>query len=270
MDEKNKEESVRKKQDSPHVIPIVLGVAFLMATLFTAWTPAGLFSGNLSEKMMLVLTSQPESQPTTDIAYPQLHIGIVSGHWGNDSGAVCMNSAGEVTLTEAELNLKIATLVQQKLTAQGFQVDLLQEFDPRLEGYNAVALVSIHNDSCAYINENATGFKIAAAMDTRDLNRAARLTSCLRDRYARVTNLPFHAGSITSDMREYHAFTEISDTTIAAIIETGFMNLDREILTQHPDLIAEGVAQGIECFVNNESVEPTPVPTLNLPTSNAP
>ena len=265
MDENGvRERNARKRGNaSARVLPVILGVAFLMATLFTAWTPAGLFSGNLSEKLSLMLTAQPEANATVDAAYPQLHIGIVAGHWGYDAGAVCLDGNGEVTLTEAELNLKIATLVQQKLTQSGFKVDLLKEFDPRLDGYNAVALISIHNDSCAYIDENATGFKIAAAMDTRDVNRAARLTSCLRDRYGSVTNLPFHSGSITSDMREYHAFTEINDTTIAAIIETGFMNLDRDILTQQPELIAEGIVQGIECFVNNESVSPTPIPTLS-------
>jgi len=210
-----------------------------------------------------MLTAQPDANPTlTGGDYPRLHIGIVAGHWGYDSGAVCLDGNGEVTLTEADLNLRIATIVQQKLTQSGFQVDLLQEFDPRLDGYNAVALVSIHNDSCVYIDENATGFKLSAAMDTRDLNRAARLTGCLRDRYESVTGLPFHSGSITSDMREYHAFNEISDTTIAAIIETGFMNLDREILTQYPEIIAEGIVQGIECFVNNESVDSAPAPTM--------
>lgn len=255
-------ETSQKERESLRILPMVLGVAFLLATLFTAWTPAGLFSGNLTDKLSLVLTSQPEDVVAASTSYPQLRIGIVSGHWGYDSGAVCYDGNGNVTLTEAELNLKIATLVQQKLTQAGYRVDLLQEFDPRLEGYTAVALVSIHNDSCEYIDENATGFKIAAAMDTRDVNRAARLTGCLRDRYARTTNLKFHPGSITSDMREYHAFSEISDTTIAAIIETGFMNLDREILTKNTDLIAEGIVQGIECFVNNEGVQPTPVPTF--------
>lgn len=256
-------ESSRQARESLRILPVVLGVAFLLATLFTAWTPAGLFSGNLSEKLALVLTSQPEEVVAVSTSYPQLRIGIVSGHWGYDSGAVCYDGNGDVTLTEAELNLKIATLVQQKLTQAGYRVDLLQEFDSRLEGYTAVALVSIHNDSCEYIDENATGFKLSAAMDTRDVNRAARLTSCMRDRYGRTTNLNFHPGSITSDMREYHAFTEIQDTTIAAIIETGFMNLDREILTQNTDLIAEGIVQGIECFVNNEGVQPTPVPTFS-------
>ena len=42
--------------------------------------------------------------------------------------------------------------------------------------------------------------------------------------------------------------------------ETGFEAL--HILTQHPEVIAEGIVQGIECFVNNESVNPTPLPTI--------
>ena len=33
-------------------------------------------------------------------------------------------------------------------------------------------------------------------------------------------------------MRENHAFREIDPTTVAAIIETGFLNLDRELLTK--------------------------------------
>lgn len=264
-------QSSKNANATPRIFPKMLIIAFFLATLFTAWTPGSLFSGNLSEKLALMLTAQPDKKSTPSGGeYPQLHIGIVAGHWGYDSGAVCVDGNGNVTLTEADLNLKIATLVQQKLAESGFQVDLLQEFDSRLEGYSAVALVSIHNDSCTFIDDNATGFKLSAAMDTRDLNRAARLTGCLRDRYESVTGLPFHSGSITPDMREYHAFNEIADTTIAAIIETGFMNLDQEILTQHPEVIAEGIAQGIRCFVNNESIAPTAAPTIAPTPASAP
>lgn len=146
---------------------------------------------------------------------PQVRIGIVAGHYGNDSGAVCENG-----VTEAEVNFKIATIVQQKLTALGFQADLLEEFDPRLQNYRAAMLVSIHSDSCVYVNDQATGFKVAAAMSSRDLNLANRLALCLRDRYQRTTNLPLH-NSITNDMTLYHAFDEVSPNTTAAIIETG-------------------------------------------------
>ena len=239
-----------------------VGIAILLATLFTAWTPTSLFASNLQEQLRLILT--PQAGPIASIAtnQPQLRIGIVAGHSGNDSGAVCYDQNNEVTLTEADVNLKIATLVQKNLVSQGFQVDLLNEFDTRLNGYRAVALVSIHNDSCEYINEQATGFKVASSLDTRDVNRAQRLTACLVDRYQRITGLTFHANSITSDMTQYHAFSEIDPNTITAIIETGFLNLDREILTKETDRVADGVTQGILCFINNESVQPTPIATF--------
>jgi N-acetylmuramoyl-L-alanine amidase len=61
-------------------------------------------------------------------------------------------------------------------------------------------------------------------------------------------------------MREYHAFREIDPNTVAAIIETGFLNLDREILTKDTGRIAEGVVEGILCFANNENIAPTAIP----------
>ena len=238
-----------------------LGVAVLLATLFTAWTPNSLFAGNLQEQLRLMLTPQAGANAMTT-SQPQLRIGIVAGHTGNDSGAVCLDGNGQADLKEVDINLEIANLVQKGLAAKGYQVDLLNEFDTRLNGYRAVALVSIHNDSCEYINNEATGFKVAASLETRDINLAQRLTACLIDRYRQITGLTYHAGSITSDMREYHAFSEIDPNTITAIIETGFMNLDREILTKQTDRVAEGVTQGIICFITNESVLPTGMPTF--------
>jgi N-acetylmuramoyl-L-alanine amidase len=246
-----------------HILGPTILVAVLLATLFTAWTPTSLSVQNLSDKLALLMTPRPVAgDASISTPQPPLRIGIVAGHLGNDSGAVCRDVNKEVTLTEQEVNLNIATLVQERLIAKGFQVDLLQEYDTRLSGYHAVALVSIHNDSCDVINDQATGFKVAAAMDTRDLNRATRLTACLVDRYAFATGLEFHANSITADMTEYHSFSEIDPKTIAAIIETGFLNLDRNFLTNHTEQVADGIVRGILCFVNNENIEPTPFPTL--------
>lgn len=245
-----------------HAVQATLGIAILLATLFTALPSRGLVSGSFYDRLSLILTPQAVVAGTSISAQPQLRIGIVAGHSGNDSGAVCYDGNGNVTLTEADTNLKIAALVQQQLTQKGYEVDLLREFDTRLNGYRALAIVSIHNDSCEYVNDEATGFKVAAALNTNDLNRANRLTACLVDRYQHVTNMTFHAGSITGDMREYHAFREIDPDTVATIIETGFLNLDREMLTQKTDLVAEGVVQGILCFANNENIEPTAIPNL--------
>ena len=242
-------------------VQATLSVAILLATLFTALPSRGLVSGDFYQRLSLILTPRPgENAPV--VSQPQLRIGIVAGHSGNDSGAVCYDGNGNVTLTEADVNLKIAALVQQQLTQKGYQVDLLREFDSRLNGYRALAIVSIHNDSCEYINDDATGFKVAAALNTSDLNRANRLDACLVDRYQRVTGLTFRSGSITRDMREYHAFREIDPSTVAAIIETGFLNLDREILSQKTDVVAEGVVEGILCFAKNENIEPTAIPNL--------
>ncbi len=248
------EETRRKAAASPHVLQVTLAIAILVATLFVSFTPSSL-SGNLSEQLALLLVSQPNTVILPGgTARPMIKIGIVAGHWGNDSGAVCEDGT-----TEADINLKIANLVQQKLGALGFETDLLKEFDTRLTGYHSAVLVSIHNDSCQYINDQATGFKVAAAMSSRDLNLANRLAGCLRNRYQSTTDLPLH-DSVTNDMSLYHAFSEIDPNTTAAIIETGFLKLDYDILKNRTDLVATGVAKGILCFINNENIESTPAP----------
>jgi N-acetylmuramoyl-L-alanine amidase len=261
MDSTSSPPAKRHRARPTRAVQSTIGIAILLATLFTALPSRGLVSGDFYERLSLILTPRAvEGAPL--VSQPQLRIGIVAGHLGSDSGAVCLDGNGNVTLTEVDVNLEIAAIVQQQLTQKGYQVDLLREFDTRLNGYRALAIVSIHNDSCEYINDQATGFKVAAALNTNDANRANRLTACLVDRYQKATDLTFHVGSITSDMREYHAFREIDPSTVAAIIETGFLNLDRELLTKQTDRVAAGVVDGILCFANNENVEPTPIPNL--------
>jgi N-acetylmuramoyl-L-alanine amidase len=238
----------------------VVVVAVISATLFTLWTPANLFSNQLLDRMLAGIQTYttPTSNAPTVTPLPRPRIGIVAGHSGNDSGATCADG-----LTEVSVNLKIATLVQQNLINQGFNVDLLQEKDPRLFQYQALALVSIHNDSCDYINDGATGFKVAASLSNPHPEKAAHLLACLVQRYEADTNLHFHAGSITPDMTDYHSFSEINTVTTAAIIETGFLNLDRQFLTEHTDKVAKGISDGILCYIRNENtaagqVTPTP------------
>ena len=236
-------------------------VAALLATIFTFWREPGFSTQSIAdrlEELFVVKPGTPLPKPTTVSANPRLRIGIVSGHWGNDSGAVC-----EDGLTEAKVNQEVATRVKESLVGQGYDVDLLKEFDPRLDDYRALLLVSIHADSCEYINDQATGFKVAAAMSNNYPEVAERLTACLRNRYEAATGLSFHPGSVTADMTSYHAFDEINQETTAAIIEIGFLNLDRKMLTKHPDLVASGITQGILCFVKNENIsseEETPTP----------
>lgn len=228
----------------------VIWVGAVMATLFTAWAPLGLFPYGLTDSLNQIFNPEEESvsgQFPVPTPRPRPRVGIVAGHWGNDSGTVCADG-----LTEDQVNLEIATLVKEKLSSVGFDVELLGEFDDRLNGYDALALISIHADSCQFIDLNATGFKVAASLANPQPEKANRLVACLHSRYQVATGLPYHAGSITTDMTSYHAFNEIRPETTAAIIEAGFLNLDRQLLTENQEVVAEGIVNGVLCFIYNE------------------
>lgn len=263
MESPNKEQNSTPSMERHgmfYQLQIVLIVAFVLATLFTAWTPASLLPGNLSERFAQVLAFQATETAAfpTPTARPRPLIGIVVGHWDDntkDPGAVCPDG-----LTELEVNQGIAARVKQILVDQGFDVDLLREFDPLLQGYKSLALVSIHADSCQYINDDATGFKIAAALSNQYPERATRLTACIKDRYSKSTGLKFHPSTVTNDMSSYHAFDEIDSNTNAVIIEAGFLNLDRQILTKGQDQIADGISDGILCYIRNEDISATEAP----------
>jgi N-acetylmuramoyl-L-alanine amidase len=186
-------------------------------------------------------TSTPEATPTPHIP----RIGIIAGHSGSDSGAVCPDG-----LQEVDINVAIAERVVTLLGGYGWQVDLLEEFDLRLNGYQADALLSIHADSCNVPGK--TGFKVARAEGSYIPGSEDRLVDCLSRHYARVTGLVFDDHTITYDMTRYHAFYEINANTPAAVIEAGFMLEDRVLLTEQPDLVANGMVAGLVCFVAGE------------------
>lgn len=195
---------------------------------------------------VLFATPLPSISPSPAIP----RIGIVAGHYGSDVGAMCPDG-----LTEVEITLDVAERVVYVLRALGYQADLLEEFDARLEGYRADALVSIHADSCEdFPNATppASGFKVASVEDSMVPELERRLVACLAQCYAARTGMYFHATSITYDMTRYHAFYEIDGQTPAAIIEIGFMGKDRALLTQRPDLVARGIVDGLVCFIEGD------------------
>ena len=248
-----------------YFIMSAIGVAIIVATMFTAWSDPGILPGTLGSRA-IVLNAPQATQTAESIGTPTPRskplVGIVVGHWDDqtrDPGAVC----SDINLTEFQVNQNIAALVRDQLIARGYDVELLREFDPRLSGYKASVLVSIHADSCDYINDAATGFKVAAAMANPRPQLSARLVGCMRQRYAQATGMKLHT-SVTEDMGSYHAFDEIDPDTTAAIIEVGFLNLDRVILTQHPDRVAQGIIDGILCYLNNEQI-PFALPTETTP-----
>ena len=188
----------------------------------------------------IVLTRQPNPRP---VSLPAQKVGIIPGHWENDSGAVCSDG-----LTEAEINLSVANKVKALLEWYGYQVELLPEFSDRIQNYRADTFLSIHADSCQVI-EGATGFKVARVQNSAIPELDDRLVQCLWQEYAAATRMPRHEGSITDDMLHYHALKEIAPETPGAIIEIGFLGSDREMLVFQQDAIAQGIANAIICFL---------------------
>jgi N-acetylmuramoyl-L-alanine amidase len=223
--------------------------AILSATLFTALPATGIgFGSPVFQAQQRSGTNLPvETQPMS------LQVGLVVGHWGHDIGAICSESLGGYR--EVDINYTIADLTRQYLQAEGIEVDLLKEFDENLKGYQSNALISIHADTCEYIPELGTGFKIAEAADNKRPEQAARLMACLKNRYGVETGLRYDH-RITPDMTSYHAFGEIDTNTPAVIIETGYMNQDRELLTKNPAVVAKGITAGIMCYLNREEITP--------------
>ncbi len=187
---------------------------------------------------------QPSPSPTRDPAKPL--VGIVSGHSGSDSGAVCADG-----LTEASINFTVAQMVIDDLRRNGVDAILLQEFDPRLRSLRADALVSIHADSCNI--PGATGFKVARVTDSAIPQAEDALVQCIIKKYSYETGLSLHPASVTDDMTQYHAFYEVAPTTPGAIIEAGFMLDDRNLLENHPQVVARGIANGILCFLKGDT-----------------
>lgn len=232
---------------------IVAAAAGLTATIFTWWTPSGFIPGGVREDLSVAIATSDAASaaslgvPTAVVTpnYARV-VGIVSGHRGpqNDPGAVCPDG-----LTEASINFAVAERVVDSLRARGYSVDLLDEFDPRLDNYQGAALVSIHANTCRDFGELVSGYLIAgpAARVTARGNDQL-LVDCISRFYGAASGLQRRDG-VTLDMTHYHNFREIHPLTPGAIIELGFMLADRAVLTERQDALAQGITDGILCFI---------------------
>jgi N-acetylmuramoyl-L-alanine amidase len=173
-------------------------------------------------------------------------VALLAGHsGGDDPGAVCPDGLREVDITT-----DVAARAKAILEARGYRVDILAEFDRRLDGvkrdYAPHAFLAIHADSCVYY---ASGYKVARAAYSASPQEDDRLVRCVSSSYAAASQLPFHEGSITNDMKHYHGLMKIHPHSPGAIIELGFMGSDRTVLMNQREQLALGIANGIERFL---------------------
>jgi N-acetylmuramoyl-L-alanine amidase len=226
---------------------IVIIAAGLASTIFTWFTRPDFIKDEVASDLEVaratgVFVMQPTALPTPNYLRK---IGVVSGHRGpeSDPGAVCPDG-----LTEAEINFAVAQLVVKNLRAQGYSVDLLDEFDARLDNYQAAAVVSIHANTCQDWGEPVSGFLVAKASARPEGGLDTLLAECVAGQYALITGLE-RRYNLTVDMTDYHSFREIHPFTPAAIIELGFLKDDREILTTRQEDMGRAITEGILCFL---------------------
>lgn len=244
--------------------------AVLASTIFTWFTDPEFFTSNVVSGLQVAnATSVAVIDPLTPTVLAVTpnwarRIGIVSGHRGpeNDPGAVCDDG-----LTEREINFAVAQLVVLGLRENGYSVDLLDEFDPRLNAYQAAALVSIHANDCQDYGEFVSGYLVARAAARPAGGLDDILAECIARDYGESVEIE-RRFSLTVDMTDYHTFREINSLTPAAILELGFMRGDRDLLVNRQELIAEGIIEGILCFLNGETPfegpTQTPAPETNV------
>jgi N-acetylmuramoyl-L-alanine amidase len=231
---------------------VVFAAAGLTATIFTWWTPPKFITSNVRDELSVAMATSAATLIPTALPTPNWarRVGIVSGHRGpqNDPGAVCPDG-----LTEASINENVAALVVRNLRSRGYTVDLLDEFDPRLDGYQAAALLSIHANTCQDFGEQVSGFLISSAAARISLRGVDDLlVDCVARSYALASGLQRREG-VTVDMSNYHTFREIHPQTPAAIIELGFLLADRQVLTERADLLATSITDGLICFLEPSS-----------------
>ena len=185
-------------------------------------------------------------------------IGIQVGHWQTANVPPELRRLEVQTgttwngITETEVSLDIAARVADLLKSHGYIVDILPTTVP--QGYLADAFVALHLDGDG-TGENS-GYKMAHG--TRRGPYEQQLLDDIKEEYGNATGLDWDPTHITAAMRGYYAFSwqryrsATSPFTPSVILEMGFLSNDgdRELAVDHPDVLARGIANGIERFLS--------------------
>ena len=240
---------------------VVMVCAALVATLLTFFVNPEFLNPAVVQGLQLErdeIMADLAAARATPLQTPQWlrRIGIISGHRGlgatllRDPGAVCYDEYKRVTLEEETINFAVSTRVIANLEALNFAVDMLDEFDPRLDNYRADALVSIHANSCIDYGEVVSGFIVSKSDARPETGNDVFLRECIALNYA--ANIPLERSyNETEDMINNHAWQKIHPLTPGVILEMGFMLADQEILTTQHDLLAHAITMGILCYIEN-------------------
>jgi N-acetylmuramoyl-L-alanine amidase len=207
-------------------------------------------------------TASPEIKYTR-VARPTLtgprRVGIQAGHWLTTEAPpelwrlVAQTGTAWNGVREVDINLDIANRVKAILVPKGIVVDVLPTTIP--PGYLADAFVALHGDGDG--SGERSGFKMAYV--TRRTPYEQDLLLSIKDTYKKQTGLEYDAGSVSRSMLGYYAMSwqrykwATNPHTPSVIMEMGYVSNDgdRELMTEHADVVATAIASGILRFLDD-------------------
>lgn len=226
-------------------VQTVVGVAILAATILTLWNPRSFFRTPEIGDLFQSATREQELLVEDGEQLPR--IGILAGHYQNKPGNVCRDGR-----TEHDVNYSVAYQLQILFEAEGYMVDLFPEFDERLFGYEADALIAIYAGSCEVNPMPPSGFRVGSSLTVENLDAVDMLSSCLATSYQTQTGLPFVFEVIGAEHPSYHIFRDISPNTPAVRFEIGALSTDANLIFKESGSVISGIAEGLECYFSDE------------------
>jgi N-acetylmuramoyl-L-alanine amidase len=153
---------------------------------------------------------------------------------------------------EVTVNLAVVEALAERLTAMGFEVEVLTATVP--VAYRADALISVHAD--ANPDTARRGYKSAHTRPAR--NALEPLLKLAIDRSVFLaTELPDDDRNVSGNMLHYYAFNHrrfshsAAARTPALLVELGYLSNEQDMeLLRDPELFADAIARGIVTFLD--------------------
>src|SRR5213593_1072742 len=210
-------------------------------------------------------TASPSATGTIRIPIPRAipsgprRVGIQVGHWKTEEAPdelrrlIPQTGASWGELTELDVNLDVAQRLAVILNSKGIAVDILPVTVP--PGYLADAVVALHADSDGV--GQWSGFKMAHSARRGPFEDA--LLADVKKAYGDATGLEYDDTHISNAMKGYFLFNwsryqhSVSAYTPSVILEMGYLSSDddRALMLDHPDTLANGIADGILQFLSS-------------------
>ena len=195
--------------------------------------------------------------PLYDPPVPK-RVGLQAGHWLTDEvpaelGRLQGGAVGGGK-QEWQVNLDVAQRAAALLEASGIQVDVLPATVP--PRYQANAFIALHADGDT--TGDTRGFKVARPGFSSIPQFDDQLVDAINQAYGADTQLPRDDEHISLRMRYYYAFNSrrychaVAPGVPQAIIEMAYLTnaTDQTYLIGDPDLLAHGIADSVQSFLN--------------------